>query len=380
MLKRKNLQLKSLRLANNTRSNFRCEKSSQEWGKCCMKKLIRIILMILIAVGLFFGVQQLLMPKYKSEILEGSMIAEYYQEDVKDHDVMFISDCEVYENFSPITLWEDYGITSYIRGSAQQLIWQSYYLLEDTLKYEKPKIFVFDVLGMQYGEPQSESYNRMSLDGMRWSSVKINAIKASMLPDEQMITYLFPLLRYHSRWNELTMEDLKYIFVRDTRTFNGYLMQAGVKPVTNVPSGRVLSDYQFDDICYEYLDKMIALCKENDIIPVLVKAPSLYPYWYEEWDKQMTDYANENQLLYINFLDVAEETGIDYTTDTYDMGLHLNVYGAEKLSAYFGKILQDTYGLTDHREDSNYQDIWQEKVDAYYAEKARLIALEEAKQ
>ena len=86
------------------------------------------------------------------------------------------------------------------------------------------------------------------------SSVKINAIKASMLPDEQMITYLFPLLRYHSRWNELTMEDLKYIFVRDTRTFNGYLMQAGVKPVTNVPSGRVLSDYQFDDICYEYLD------------------------------------------------------------------------------------------------------------------------------
>ena len=56
-----------------------------------MKKLIRIILMILIAVGLFFGVQQLLMPKYKSEILEGSMIAEYYQEDVKDHDVMFIS-------------------------------------------------------------------------------------------------------------------------------------------------------------------------------------------------------------------------------------------------------------------------------------------------
>ncbi len=343
-----------------------------------MKKIIRIGIMLLLALGLLYGVQQLLMPKYKSEILEGSMIAEYYQEDLKEHDVLFISDCEVYENFSPITLWEDYGITSYIRGSAQQLIWQSYYLLEDTLKYETPEIFVFNVLGMQYAEPQSESYNRMSLDGMRWSMTKLHAVEASMMPDEELISYLFPLLRYHSRWNELTAEDWKYIFVKDTKTFNGYLMQAGVKPVTYVPEGRVLADYQFGDICYEYLDKMVALCKEKGIIPVLVKAPSIYPYWYDEWDAQMVDYAQKNDILYINFLDVAEEIGIDYTTDTYDTGLHLNVYGAEKLSAYFGQILQETYQLTDHRQDPVYQKIWQDKTDAYYTEKARLIAIEEA--
>ena len=41
-------------------------------------------------------------------IVEGAMIAEYYDEE-KDHDVVFIGDCEIYENFSPITLWEEYG-------------------------------------------------------------------------------------------------------------------------------------------------------------------------------------------------------------------------------------------------------------------------------
>ena len=49
---------------------------------------------------------------------------------------------------------EKYGITSYIRGSAQQLVWQSYYLLEETLKYEKPKVVVFNVLAMKYNEPK----------------------------------------------------------------------------------------------------------------------------------------------------------------------------------------------------------------------------------
>ena len=68
-----------------------------------------------------------------SDIVEGAMIAEYYEEE-KNHDVIFIGDCEVYDSFIPAVLWEEYGIPSYIRGSAQQLIWQSYYILEETLQ------------------------------------------------------------------------------------------------------------------------------------------------------------------------------------------------------------------------------------------------------
>ncbi|NLK03445.1 MAG: SGNH/GDSL hydrolase family protein, partial [Clostridiales bacterium] len=142
------------------------------------------------------------MPKYMSEIPEGNLVEEYYKEE-KKHDVIFVGDCEVFSNISPVTLWEKYGITSYIRGSAQQLIWQSYYLLEETIKYEKPKAVVFNVLAMKYNKPQKEAYNRLTLDGMKLSKQKIGAIKASMMDDEDLITYIFPLLRYHSRWNDI---------------------------------------------------------------------------------------------------------------------------------------------------------------------------------
>jgi len=333
------------------------------------KKVFSFLIAVLILVLMLVFLEKLLMPKYMTEILEGALISEYYKEEYKEHDVLFIGDCEVYENFSPIKLWEEYGIRSFIRGSAQQLIWQSYYLLEETLKYEKPEVVVFNVLSMKYGKPQKEAYNRMALDGMPLSLSKLKSIKASMLPEEEFISYIFPILRYHSRWDELSKEDIEYVFKRNKITHNGYLMRVDVKPLGTIPKAKILPNYRFDDICYEYLDKMTSLCKENNIELVLIKAPTLYPHWYDEWDEQIKDYAEENGLLYYNFLDYTDEIGIDFSTDTYDAGLHLNLSGAEKMSAYFGEILVKNFNLTDYRNDAEVKKIWDEKRSFYYSMK-----------
>ena len=131
------------------------------------KLLIRVISTFIIFAVVFMLIQRLLMPKYVDDVVEGNLIKEYYQEENKDYDVIFIGDCEVYENFSPVKLWTEYGINSYIRGSAEQYIWQSYYLLEDTLRYQKPQVVVFNIQSLQFNESQSEAYNRMTLDGMK---------------------------------------------------------------------------------------------------------------------------------------------------------------------------------------------------------------------
>lgn len=330
-------------------------------GKRVLSGVIAVVLGLLI-LSLTQGI---LMPKYMTSIHEGSLVREYYDE-VKNHDVIFIGDCEVFSNFSPVTLWEDYGISSYIRGSAQQLLWHSYYLLKETLTYEKPKAVVFNVLAMKYDEPQKEAYNRLTLDGMRLSKIKLEAVKASMMEEESLISYVFPILRYHSRWNELTSEDLKYLFQRDTISHNGYLMRIDIKPVTTIPDGKKLANYRFGSNSYDYLDRMTKLCKENGVELILIKSPSIYPYWYDEWDEQMVQYAKDHDLTYINFLDLVDEIGIDYSTDTYDAGLHLNLSGAEKLSVYFGKILRETYGIPDHRGEPVYDEIWKEKAVFYY--------------
>ena len=334
-----------------------------------LKKFRVVRIIILFLAGLLLSLwllQRLLVPKYIEENEEGVLSAEYY-DNAGENDVLFIGDCEVYSNFSPITLWQEYGITSVIRGTPQQLIWQSYYMLEDTLRYETPKVVVYNVFSMRYDKPQSEAYNRLTLDGMRWSSVKSDAIKASMTEEESYLSYMFPILRFHSRWNELTSEDFRYMFGTEQLSHNGYVMRVDTKPVEYLPDPIPLADYSYGDIDWEYLDKIRDCCKDHGITLILIKSASCYPYWFPEWDQQIRDYAAENDLTYVNFLEHQEETGIDYSTDTYDAGLHLNLSGAEKSSRYFGKILLQQKDITDRRTDTELTKKWDEKI-AFYEE------------
>lgn len=330
-----------------------------------MKTIMRRIVSVVIVIALLAALQRLVVPKYVDDVVEGGFTSEYYHEK-NPHEVLMVGDCELYENFSPITMWENYGITSYIRGSAQQLTWQSYYLLEDALKYEKPDVVVFNVLELKYNEPQREEYNRMTLDGMKWSVSKVHAIQASMLEEEHFVDYLFPILRYHSRITELTSSDLKYYFKDKQRTTAGYYMRVDTDPYEEgIWDEEEPDDFTLGENAMDYLDKIRLLCEKNDIRLLLVKAPSMSPVWYDEWETQVQDYAQNYDLDYINFLQIADEIGIDYDTDTYDQGLHMNLSGAEKCAEYLGKYLTENYELKDLRADKKISSDWKKKTKFY---------------
>lgn len=342
---------------------------SKEDGKLTIREVLFPLLTlaaIFVTIAALWFLQRLLVPKYQRGVVEGSMIEEYYDSE-EPHEVLFLGDCEVYENISTVALYRDYGISSYIRGSAQQLTWQSYYLLEDTLRYETPDVVVFNVLALKYGEPQSESYNRMTLDGMEWSSSKWNAIEASMTEDENMIDYIFPFLRYHSRWSELTTTDFEHVFDKDRVTINGYYMRTDILPEGPFPDPMPLADYTLPEMSIDYLGRIAELCRENGIELVLIKAPTLYPHWYEEWDDQVRDFAEANNVPYINYIYLRDQIGLDMSVDTYDAGLHLNLSGAEKFADYIGQYLVDNYDLTDYRQVPEVAQMWQDDISFYDA-------------
>ncbi len=340
----------------------------EEMMKQKTKIWIKIVVTITIIFVFLWLLQRLLVPKYVDGVIEGAFIAEYYEETNKEFDVLMVGDCEVYENFTPLVLWEEQGIHSFIRGSAEQYVWQSYYLLEDALRYYTPQVVVFNVLSMNTNKSNSEAYNRMTLEGMEWSMSKVNAIKASMTEEEEFLDYVFPILRYHTRWSELTKDDFKYMFQKKKVSYSGYYMRIDTKPVETIPPKKLLTNYNFGDNAWNYLEKMRILCEENGIQFVLIKAPSLYPHWYDEWEQQIEDYANKHGLLYINFLEHLEEIGLDFKTDTYDAGLHMNLSGATKLTSYFGEILSNQCNVSNRSDDVKLQAIWAEKKQAYMEE------------
>lgn len=388
-----------------TYSNLYITSTSNDRKWRCVKRVKKIgtiILSLAIPVFVFLGLQRLVQPKYASDIFEGNFTAEYYDE-TTPHDVILIGDCEVYENIDPIYLWKNYGITSYIRGNAQQLAWQSYYMLEDTLRTETPEVVIYNVQALTYAKPQKEEYNRMTLDGMRWSKTKWEAVQTSMCEGEQFMDYVFPLFRYHSRIAELKEEDLTYFWNRRRISHNGYYMRVDVLPVsesdvadptwllgddadedseeiedpwaeiegateegeTDLAVDTTKQGEPFGELPMKYLDKIRSLCEEKGIQLILMKAPSLAPEWYESDNRQVVEYATKYKLPYINFYELLDETKIDFDTDTYDGGLHMNLNGADKLSRYLGKELIQKYHIKSHKGESAYEKAYAEKVHFY---------------
>lgn len=337
------------------------------------KRIVSAILCAVLLIGVLALVQAVLIPS-RYDNREGHLLCGYDRA-TDAHDVIFVGDCEIYEGVVPAVLYERFGITSYVRGSSQQTVWQSYYILEDTLKREPDvKVVVFNVLAVKYGETPREEISRMTLEDMRWSTSKLHAIGASMTEEESMLSYFVPILRYHDRWSELTPEDWKRVFDKhEDITHQGYLMQTDIVPIdpndTREPD--VLIDADLPRYSMQYLEKMQALCEQYGAELVLIKAPtnSVKYYWYDEWDAQIVAFAESRNLTYYNFIGMDEELGLDWSQDTYDAGLHLNVYGAEKLSAYLGGLLQERHGVPDRRTDAALDALWKQRIERYQSEK-----------
>jgi len=330
-------------------------------------RIIKISTAVIAFTLVFFALQRLLVPKYASVALEGGLIREYYDSPM-DQDVIFLGDCEVYANFSTIALWEEYGITSFIRGSPQQLLWHSYYLLEDTLHHarSKPHLVVFNIMTMQYGEPQYEPYNRLTLDGMRMSPTKLRAISASRMDDEDWLSYIFPFFRFKDNWRDISEEDFRFFFNDPTVSISGFMVRSDVVPVGSIPAPLRVANYEFSEKAYYYLERMVELTKEHDIELVLIKAPVIRPHWFDRWDEQIVAFAEENNLLYINLIEYIDEIGLDFTKHTFNAGFHLNVFGAQLMSRYFGEILRDDFNLPDRRLDYETAAYWNNMAEQYH--------------
>ena len=335
------------------------------------KRIIACTFALVLTVAVIVFLSRLTEPKYTGNSREGNLISEYYRDidNGERHDVIFIGDCEAYSSFSPPVIWEEYHISSFVRGSPSQSVAQSYHIMCETLEYETPEVIVLSVYSLCRAEKPSEAFNRMTIDGMRMSRHKIRTIRDSIREEESALSYFLPLLRFHSRWSELGRDDFEYFFSSPSVSHNGYLLRRETVAYGADISGGKLAPNSLPAENLEYLDRMRQACTDVGVELVLVKAPTdswRYP-WYVEWSEEIEKYADAHHLKYYDLTKKIAEIGIDPTRDSYDGGLHLNVYGAEKTSRLFGKILSGH--VHNPRTDEWGQKRWAEKVKQYYKER-----------
>ena len=340
------------------------------------RKLIVIIFKSLLIIFLVVSFNLLMMPKYISENYDGRIVAEFYREKAPV-DVLFLGSSTVYSGISPIKLYEDYGIASYVLASSSQTSWDSYYLLVEALKSGKPSLVVLDIGFMNQAEDYAEEVsNRKLFDYMKPSKNKFDAIKVAKAADENNWDYILPVLRYHERYKDLSIDDIKYLYYKPDVTYNGYIMNWNISESIESTALTLdnAADMSLNPKNAEYLQKIITLCNNEGIKLLLVKTPSYSAKWGHTFENDIIATAAAGGINYLNFDNYQDKMNLNWYTDSPDGGGHLNIIGAEKYTYCLGAVLEENYELPDRREDSVYSAIYNEKLDRYNNDKLEKIA------
>lgn len=324
-------------------------------------KLISACLAFVVFFSIFTGV---FMPKwnsYHSDQMQ-TRVQAFYKQEKDSHDVIYVGSSFAYCGISPLNIWEEQGITGYVFAGTGQKAWMSAYYLEEALKYQTPKVVVFEVGAIFDEKESSEENNRKSIDYMRWSPVKLKAIRTICnRTGESKKEYLFPFLRYHSRWRELEQKDF-HLGWDSSYFLMGTLSWCATRP----PSKKKIKSYEswgdkadessvleVGEKSRKAVLKMKELCEEKGIDFQMVRVPSLA--WSLEAAEVVQSFADENQIPYLDMNLCREETGIDWKTDTPDKGEHLNIFGCRKVSSFFGKYLKENYEFDTKLSEKNLE-------------------------
>lgn len=304
----------------------------------------------------------------------------FYQQKKNSIDVLYIGSSHAYCAISPLELYENYGFTGYIRATSCQRSWESYTLLEEALKYQKPKLVVYEVMSAYHGDPQLETYSREVYDTMRPSITKWRGVLTDLegAQDSDALSRFVPMVRYHERWKSLAQNDFEYIFQKNIIPYKGFALTFGKTPVKDFTSDTGTVNIQNAEpvFCTEksedYIWKMKALCDQEGIDFMMLKVPTAYtPYWNAGMSNGMSVLAEKMQVPFVDYNYGNDAIAMDWNEDTCDEGNHLNYYGAQKVTEAFGQWLHENYSLPDHRQEEEYAD-WEQSCNLYKTELAKV--------
>lgn len=270
-------------------------------------------------------------------------VGGFYNEEDR-FEVMYFGPSHAYAAFSPLAIWEETGVKSYVLATQQQPMWATYTYVKEALKTQSPALVVVE-FRMAFSDQEyfaekdtiPVSYAYMDDLALSWDKVKLAGQSA---PDwESRFGLLFNFMMYHSRWNDLHRED--FTFRRDEARdpYKGFVMLEPQEPLQPRPASEtVTQSVPLLEKNQYWLEEIIKLCQEEGIELWLIKSPSNL----ELEEKALLNTVEETARRYnVPFH--------DFNVDYADIGLdesmffdahHMDALGAGKFSRYFAHILQ----------------------------------------
>ena len=250
-------------------------------------------------------------------------------------DVVVLGDSIPLCSMIPPRLWRDFGYTSYVCASTAQKLCQSEKLLTIFLKSQQPK-FVLLETDQLYLEMSTLDVLQCNMEG------------------------LLPVLRYHDNWKFVRPSQMLRTPDYSCRdSLKGYHLRKTIDALD--PEAYMLPTEETEPISSAAeagVRRIKALCDRAGAKLVLYTAPNAAT-WNTPRHNAVQALADSLTVPYLD--GNLEVTNLVWQSDTLDKGEHLNLLGAEKVTAWLGTCFASTGLLEDKRGDPAYA-LWEEDL------------------
>ncbi len=285
-----------------------------------------------------------------------------YKEDDDTLNVVCLGSSAMYRFWIPQEAYEKEGFTSAMVASAAQDIKAIPYLMEEVAKTQDVDLFVVEVrnsiarraniIADKFEQDDATGSFAYVATSMKQSLDRIKMINEILVEDENntKLEWSIPLLKYH---------DNVHIFSADkiVERLNGvdeddmYVRQVSTITPNEQKPFEEDKQYVLTDEDKEEFDLVVEKANELGKKVLFVATPYSPGKVRGALHLQMNEYLEQKGYDYIDLNEYVEQIGLDFSTDYYD-GIHTNIDGAQKVTAYLAKYLKENYDLPSRLDES----------------------------
>ena len=323
------------------------------------------LLCLLLCLVLLSGLAADLSQYYDHNVYK---LDAFYAEPKNTLDVVLLGASEVFTDFSSGYAYDLYGFTSYpyALDSNPGALYEAQ--LREILRCQNPKKIVVEINGFLYEETDplkaSGSLRRL-VNNIPFTWNKVDTILKNA-NKEDMYFVFFSLAKDHERWKEWDTQWDQFLERLHFRR-NGSVLKGNLTTLNTYrgPDHRDVSGDEatapLEPVSESCLRSFLEFCKEEQVDNVIfVRFPHVI-----STDENHERFCRGNEAGRI-----IEEYGFEYLNlekEFYQIGLepedfynedHMNIYGQQKFTDYFGRILAEEYGIMETKLAQGQYHIW----------------------
>ncbi len=324
---------------------------------------VLIFLVLFKFVDVYVGEALYYYKYYNKPNMHELMWRDFYSHEENTIDVMFLGSSHARFAFDSEYFNKELGADTFNLSSSGQTPVVGYFALKEALKYQKPKVLVYEAYWRLFGTSDDVTPAFFVYDYIEGIDTK-----AEMLPeliDEKDFSSFFvqsisKMYKYRDGIKPALINILKGNILNKAAVVNnvayedytyytdGYFGSDKVATtnklyVTN-PFKKAGNNFSWNNKQLEYMEKTVELCRENNIPVLVVTAPMPKPTMeflkdYSKSNAVMEEFTDELKVEYIDFNTVNIKEKL-FTNDMFYDSNHLNVKGTKTLDKILVPVIK----------------------------------------